>query len=248
MAWRLLGREDDESLGWGEYEIVGDEDLLAVAHSNFHEYYEVGRRVIGKKPTNLACWKVVAQAMKMRRVRDIQWFDWAWRNPMKARLVLDLSEADRSHKYYKEMALREPPESIDVEPTWYPMAYCGSGMKLHFTEFVVRACPDWQGENFGFDTDEEAASAHFELWENRRTLDGQLVVIGKRPSTHTSKVLCKVANVDRGHEIVLQSRQLEGEVAELFEKVDQLIGQAPIDAPLPESALKLRKALQDALR
>lgn len=187
MSWTL------ELIGTiAEYKVIigGHHPLVvyALASRHFHEVWTVEEEVFGKRPKTFECWGKVAKAMDAP-VRVAKWLDWARRNPMEAREVLDLAPKDRTTKGH------EPPDGFR-EPTWWPLAY-SERVPLKKREYVVQRCDDWETEPFGFHSDTEAASVHFAHWELRTDVSGFHHVVASKPRSRIGKIMCEIADSDR---------------------------------------------------
>ena len=238
MNWYLKNWEVDKDLPLAHDEylvVVEGRNLKAecrVARQNFEESWidEDREIVVGRKPKTTEAFHRIAVATD-RDIEEMKWLDWARRNPMEAREVLDLPPKQRSFKGKDTGA--------PGEPSWWPQVYSDEGVEISNREYLVERNDDFGKEVFGYCSDQCAASAHFSHWEMRIDEECFHHVIARGPRTKIAKFLCHVADEDReksfeGKEELLND--LEGR--DLVERRD--------DGPrLTQNAVALMEALEE---
>jgi hypothetical protein len=197
--WYLKNWEIDKDLPLAHDEylvcVEGGRSLqleIGVAEENFHEWWVDDSRdeiVVGRRPSTKEAFRRIAVATD-RDVAEMEWVDWARRNPMEARQILDLPEKLRRVEGHEHPGLFQ-------EPSWWPLAYEDDGTKLGRREYLIQANDDFRNEPFGYCSDACAASAHFSHWEVRVSPDFFHHVVARGPVTRAAKYMCKNADRDR---------------------------------------------------
>ena len=241
--WYLKNFETDSELQVGAAEYVvrvqGERDVkaeFAIAAKHFKDAWfdDMRRLVIGRVPSTEALHRIAAATD--RTPDEMAWLDWARRNPMEAREVLDLPRIERRGKH-----LQDPPTGSGWdEPTWWPQAASEYGVPMTHREYIIEKNDNYREEIFGFADDGDAASVHFSHWEIRVDAEFFHHVVARGPVSHTAKMMCKRADRARGH-------TMKGDKNELITQLEclDMIEKRPGGFRLTKNARTLMKAFED---